>query len=153
LWKCCTWGGLVGFFAALPALATVPGVAGGGAAIGAAVFVAGLNFGESGTIHKVLERRAPRFFGRISFSFYLLHPLTLIVIWRIPAVLGWFVEIGVPPAVVSLSLWAITTAAVAPLAHASYRHIELPGIGLGRRLTAMWMRVQRSASLDVGQTL
>lgn len=152
-WITCTWIGLILFFGTYPAIywspsvarfiavsfdnVAVPSTAGLGTVLGAALFLSGINFGNGHFIHKFLCYPTLRFVGKISFSFYLLHPLSLDVIWHMPVALGRLIEIGVPQAVISMALLVSTVAAVIPLAYFSYRYIELPGINLGRRLALL----------------
>ena len=72
--------------------------------------------------------------GKMSYSFYLLHPITLLVVWTIPEALGSIVAAGVPRVYVSLVLWLTSAAAIAPIAWASYRFVELPGQRLGNAI-------------------
>jgi peptidoglycan/LPS O-acetylase OafA/YrhL len=102
----------------------------------AAVLCAVLAFGPRLPAAALLRAGPLRFLGRVSYSFYLLHPLTLFVIWKQPVALGRLVETGIPPVAVWLMLWAATTLAILPLAWLTYRTIELPFIRLGKRLIA-----------------
>ena len=75
----------------------------------------------------------PVFFGRISYSFYLLHPLTLLIIWKVPSALGAVIAVGVPAVLVAAFLIFASIVLLTPLAFAMYRWIEIPGIAAGRR--------------------
>lgn len=101
----------------------------------ASVMIVGLlAFGTLPRIQRLLSLPLLRFYGRISYSFYVLHPLTLTVIWFMPKQLASVLDAGVPGAIV---LWVLAFAsilAVTPLAWLSYRYVEMPGIALGRRL-------------------
>lgn len=100
-----------------------------------AIVVAILAFGRPGALGRMLDISLIRFFGRISYSFYLLHPLTLMVMWKIPAILAGAMRAGVPAVVVAAFLFIASTAAVTPLAFAMYRWVERPGVAAGRKLT------------------
>jgi len=99
----------------------------------AAAIITILVYGRLPTVSRFLGLRPIRFLGRVSYSFYLLHPLTLMLIWRRPEFWGPIVEAGVPPVLLIFLLWAATTLAVLPIAWLVHRFVELPGIELGRR--------------------
>jgi peptidoglycan/LPS O-acetylase OafA/YrhL len=63
----------------------------------------------------VLDARIVRFYGRISYSFYLLHPLTF---WATGQLTAWLLNgvDGVPLTVVAVSCVVFSVAAVTPLA-------------------------------------
>ncbi len=109
----------------------------------AAVFIALLVYGPALGAYRVLDIGLVRFYGKISYSFYLLHPLTLLVIWKIPETIQSWIEVGVPSAVIALMLWLVTSAAITPLAAAAYLLVERPGLWLGRRLGAPTSRVPK----------
>lgn len=52
------------------------------------IIVGLLAFGSIGRLGKLFDHSIVRFYGRISYSFYLVNPLTLIVYWNAPGVLG-----------------------------------------------------------------
>lgn len=76
-----------------------------------------------------------RYYGRISYSFYLLHPLSLIVIWSIPGPLASAVDFGISPALLCVGLFFASVLVITPIAHLQYLLIERGGVMLGRRLT------------------
>ncbi|WP_165435054.1 acyltransferase [Bradyrhizobium sp. Leo121] len=87
-----------------------------------------VGFRSSIALFAVLDLRPVRFYGRISYSFYLLHPIGM---WLAGRLLD---ARGLP---VLLAISATTIAAVAlttPMAWLSWRYIEKPFIALGRRL-------------------
>jgi peptidoglycan/LPS O-acetylase OafA/YrhL len=102
--------------------------------IGSAMVVGLLAFGALPRIRRLLSLPLFRFYGRISYSFYVLHPLTLTVIWFMPNELARVLDAGVPGAVLLWGLAFASILAVTPLAWLSYRYVEVPGIALGRRL-------------------
>jgi peptidoglycan/LPS O-acetylase OafA/YrhL len=75
-----------------------------------------------------------RFFGRISFSFYLLHPLTLTLFASAAPTLTTMVNAGIHPLAIATTAFLCSVAAVTPLAWLQYQYIELPFIKLGRGL-------------------
>lgn len=83
-----------------------------------------------------LAGRVARYYGQISYSFYLLHPLTLIVLWSIPKQLTSAVEWGLPPTLLGIVLFVASVAVVTPIAHMQWALIERGGIAIGRRITA-----------------
>jgi peptidoglycan/LPS O-acetylase OafA/YrhL len=102
----------------------------------ATVLLGILVYGRQAAIAKFLGLGPIRFLGRISYSFYLLHPLGLAVVWRRPEFWGPVVEAGMPRLLLVLLLWAATVLAVLPIAYLVHRFVELPGIELGRRVCA-----------------
>jgi peptidoglycan/LPS O-acetylase OafA/YrhL len=103
------------------------------ATFGAAI-VALLAFAKSNKQNALLDSSLARFYGKISYSFYLVHPLTLLVLWSEPALLGRPIASGVPEGVVAVLLFVGSTLAVTPLAWAMQRWIERPGIAAGRSI-------------------
>jgi peptidoglycan/LPS O-acetylase OafA/YrhL len=75
----------------------------------------------------VLDARIVRFYGRISYSFYLLHPLTF---WATGQLTAWLLNgvDGLPLTVVAVSCVLFSVVAVTPLAYASWRFVELPAM-------------------------
>jgi peptidoglycan/LPS O-acetylase OafA/YrhL len=81
-----------------------------------------------------LDNRIGRFYGHISYSFYLVHPLTLLAFSQYPCVI-WLeqaIAIGIPRVVVWGIAVIVSTLAVTPLAMFMHRWIELPPIGAGK---------------------
>ncbi|OQW55283.1 MAG: hypothetical protein A4S14_13155 [Proteobacteria bacterium SG_bin9] len=82
-----------------------------------------------------LNTSAARFFGRISYSFYLLHPLVLCVL-HLPVaaqIAARLVESGIPPSMVIVIVFVLSVLAIVPLAYLFLIKVEYPGIALGRR--------------------
>jgi peptidoglycan/LPS O-acetylase OafA/YrhL len=102
-------------------------------AASATIMVAILAFGRLGSEASIFDHRLIRFFGRISYSFYLLHPLTLLIIWKIPSALGAAIAVGVPAALVAAFLIVASIVVVTPFSYAMYRWIEIPGIIAGHK--------------------
>ncbi|MGV1985572.1 acyltransferase family protein [Agrobacterium sp. 22-221-1] len=97
----------------------------------ASVFIACLAFGDRGINH-AFDRAPLRFLGRVSYSFYLLHPLSLMVIFSNSWIPNDLVSQGVPRWAVASGLLVASTLAVIPLAYLSYRFVELPMIRWAR---------------------
>ena len=123
------------FLASRPVLGYASNWAALAEAIFGAIVVAVLAFGHPRGLATLLDRRLTRFFGRISYSFYLVHPLTLMVIWKVPSLLTAVITIGVPAIVVAAFLFVVSAAAVTPLAFTMYRWVERPGVAAGRKLS------------------
>jgi peptidoglycan/LPS O-acetylase OafA/YrhL len=90
-------------------------------------------------IFRILDLSIVRFFGRISYSFYLLHPIGITVAARSIEVGGSFDLITIVATTV-LAI-AITT----PIAWLSWYCVERPFIALGKRFD----RDQRRGPVDV----
>jgi peptidoglycan/LPS O-acetylase OafA/YrhL len=117
----------------------------------ASSIVALLAFGRPGGCAALLDVRLIRFFGRISYSFYLLHYLILSIIWKYPGVFEALMGIGTPPTAVAVLAFAFSVAVVTPLAFAMYRFVERPGVAIGRRLTKSVLDSERLAVRAVEQ--
>ena len=107
-------------------------------AVAASATIFTLASGHLRSVSRFLRLRLFHFLGKISFSLYLLHPLTLLIFWKMPATLGSIVEAGVPSALVAFVLWPISVAIIAPVAWISYRFVEVPGQRLGN-LIRKWI--------------
>ena len=110
-------------------------------ALCAAVAISIMAFGDLRLT--MLDWRITRFYGKISYSFYLLHPVALTVIWAhrdptstMPYVLWKIVEFGVPAPLLAIALAVISVVAVTPLAYLCWRYVETTGIRLGSRFRA-----------------
>jgi peptidoglycan/LPS O-acetylase OafA/YrhL len=122
------------FFAARPVLGPASNWRMIANAYGAAALILIVSYGPQIRLLSVLDTRVLRFLGRVSYSFYLLHPLTLIALSQVSAVLVFLLDLGVPELVLAPTLLAISTAIAAALAGISYAHVERPGIAAGRAL-------------------
>jgi peptidoglycan/LPS O-acetylase OafA/YrhL len=94
-----------------------------------------LAYGKPTILSRSLDSSILRMCGKLSYSFYLLHPLTLMLVWNIPMQLAATRSAGIPGVIIALGLAVGSSIAIMPLAWLSWRFIELPGIALGRRLT------------------
>ena len=84
-------------------------------------------------LFKPLDFTPVRFYGRISYSFYLLHPLGMLFAFRILVPLTLNAR-GLP---LSITVTFITLASIlltTPIAYLSWRFIETPCIRLGKQL-------------------
>ena len=89
--------------------------------IGAAVLIFLIAANPGHRLFAVLDSTVVRFFGRISYSFYLLHVIGLsLAIWTVPAS--------------SILYFVFAVAYTAPMAWLSWRFVEKPFVALGRRL-------------------
>jgi peptidoglycan/LPS O-acetylase OafA/YrhL len=98
-----------------------------------------LAFSNLGGLGKFFDCALIRFFGRISYSFYLVNPLTLMVCWYMPDALGRVMGMNIPGAVVALALFAMSVVATTPVAWLMYKYVERPGIAAGRFLLARFI--------------
>ena len=80
------------------------------------------------------------YYGRISYSFYLLHTLSLIVLWHSEARFGAWVQQGVPRIVITLGIFVISVAVITVLAHIQQMCVEKPAMRLGNALVGRWRR-------------
>jgi len=119
----------------------------------AAGIIAALAYGGTASFARSLDWPVFRFYGRISYSFYLLHPLTLILMWKMPDQLSWLLQRGVPGVVIAFGLAVVSTVAITPLAWLSWRYVEVPGIAAGKRfLPRKPPRREQPAQLPTGAT-
>lgn len=77
---------------------------------------------------RILDLPLVRFFGRISYSFYLLHPLGLSLGSKLVSGAGAPVPISIA------ADFVIAVGATTPLAWLSWRLVELPFVALGKRV-------------------
>jgi peptidoglycan/LPS O-acetylase OafA/YrhL len=107
-------------------------------AIASAVIVATFAYGENNVFKRWMGYPWARLLGRVSYSFYLLHPLSLTVLRAIPATwYGAMLDRGLPPSVLVIVLWAVSSLAILPLAMLSYRYVETPGIKFAKWITGV----------------
>jgi peptidoglycan/LPS O-acetylase OafA/YrhL len=96
-----------------------------------------LAFANLGAVGRFFEHPIVRFYGRISYSFYLINPLTLFAFWHMPEALGQIMQLPIPGILVALTMFLISVAVTTPIAWLMYKYVERPGVALGRRLVAV----------------
>lgn len=115
--------------------------------IASCLMIAGGALGLRGWLTVLRNNAALRFFGRVSYSFYLLHPLTLLTFWQMEAGLGAVLQAGCPPWLALLVMLAVSTAVTLPLAAISYYVVERPFVRMGHVLAAS-IRLRREAAAN-----
>jgi peptidoglycan/LPS O-acetylase OafA/YrhL len=101
--------------------------------LSAAILIMLMAWRQDMALFKPLDSGLARFYGRISFSFYLLHTLGILFVSRAIDPLALYAS-GVP---LSLTMLITTVASIlvtTPAAWLSWRFIETPAIKLGRTL-------------------
>lgn len=81
-------------------------------------------------IFRPLDFTIVRFYGRISYSFYLLHMLGILFAARFAGLWAW----SLPASVSTLALTALSIMVTTPAAYLFWRFVEVPGLNWGRRL-------------------
>ena len=99
-----------------------------------AALIAALVFGPRLALHEVLERKLFRFFGRISYSYYLYHPLALGVFVPILTIITPPSWLQAHPFLGSAAIAITTVGATIPLAYISFVLTERPMIRLSHLL-------------------
>lgn len=107
---------------------------------GAFMLLVAVLYGKDNAVFRCLDARIVRFYGRISYSFYLidfpvLYVIAVIALHLLPAQL-----IATHALLVNLLLAAAGVLISTGLAFVCYRWVELPGISLGRLLTGRTVR-------------
>ena len=92
-------------------------------------------------IFKPLEFGLVRFYGRISYSFYLLHVLGMLFASRIA---GTSLA-GLPVSLGTVILTLMTVIVTTPAAYLFWRYIEVPGLNLGKRFANSYARTPARA--------
>lgn len=98
------------------------------------VLIAGIAYRGDFALFRVLDWKLAHFFGKISYSFYLFHPIALMVIWLMRDTIATWISSGAPAILVALLLGIASTLAIAPLAYLSYRLFERSAINAIRLL-------------------
>jgi len=83
-----------------------------------------------------LASRPARFLGRVSYGFYLLHPLTLLALDRaeVRNVIASLLQSGMSFPVTMVAVFLLSVLAIVPLAYLLLRWVEHPGIAFGQSL-------------------
>lgn len=92
------------------------------------LLIAGIAYRPDIAWFKFLDWKPAIWFGRVSYSFYLLHPLTLIAIWDMSDTFAGWIDAGVPGVLLAILFGFGTTLVVAPLAYLWYRLFEATAI-------------------------
>jgi peptidoglycan/LPS O-acetylase OafA/YrhL len=122
------------FFAARPLLGPVSNWRFILEAAAATALVIQVSAGPPARLLSFLDRPPVHFLGRVSYSFYLLHPLGLFAIGELSGTWTRLVQAGVPTLALAFLLFVLSAAVAAALAAAFRAWIERPGVALGRRL-------------------
>lgn len=130
---CC---GVAAFFLGAYLFANHSNVKDAWCTIASCIVITGAALGLTGWLAIFRDSTLLRFMGRISYSFYLLHPLTLTIFWQMPQVLETVLRAGYPPWFVVLAMFLISAVITLPLAALSYRFVERPFVRIGSRLTS-----------------
>ena len=126
-------GGLFGFCAMLQGwLPAVFGSAYGWSGVMCALIALGLALWPV----KALVNPMTAYLGKVSYSLYLLHPTIIYLL--IPVYRTIYADAGSVTLAFLASL-ALTFAILLPLSSLSYRFVEKPGIGWGRRIASRWL--------------
>jgi len=98
--------------------------------LSAAALVALIAYRDGETMFAPLDHPLMHFFGKISYSFYLLHPLSL---WSAVRVAEYVQRVGdLPVSVIALAAAVYSIAATTPFAYVSWRFVETPFVRLSK---------------------
>jgi peptidoglycan/LPS O-acetylase OafA/YrhL len=101
--------------------------------VAAATFVILVVWQPGAALFKLLDFRPVRFFGSISYSFYLLHLLGMSIAFRLLNPLELYAA-GMAVSAVTILATIASILVTAPAAYLSWRLIEIPAIAWGRSL-------------------
>ena len=102
-------------------------------------------------IFKLLDFGPVRFYGKISYSFYLLHVLGMLFADRLLTRAGVSLA-GLPVSVGTIALTVLSVMVTTPAAYLSWRFIEMPCINFGKRIAgASLMNVELETKATTGQ--
>jgi peptidoglycan/LPS O-acetylase OafA/YrhL len=99
--------------------------------LSAATLIGLITWHPATSLFKPLDFALVRFYGRISYSFYLLHPLGILFAFRILAPLTLNAR-GLPLSITVIFMTLVSILFTTPLAYLSWRFIETPGIRRGK---------------------
>lgn len=105
-------------------------------AVGGALLIGSIAYGAQSSVWRVLEKPVLRWVGKVSYSYYLLHPLALMVL---SVALLEFMLVASNyerPILCSVLLWLGSSAIAFPLAYAIYRLVEKPAIRISKLLSS-----------------
>ncbi len=101
---------------------------------GASVLIACLLYAKDFRIYRILDHPVVRFYGKISYSFYLWHFFCLFLVSR--CVLDWISrnQLWHYSLLWAMILWFLSTIVATAIAYVSYRLIEKPFIQLSKEI-------------------
>ena len=100
--------------------------------LSAATLIGLITWHPATNLFKPLDLAPVRFYGRISYSFYLLHPLGILFALRILEPLTLNARV-LPLSITIIFVTLVSILFTTPLAYLSWRFIETPCIRYGRR--------------------
>jgi peptidoglycan/LPS O-acetylase OafA/YrhL len=100
--------------------------------LSAATLILLIAYREEMNLFRPLDFKIVRFYGRISYSFYLLHMIGIAVAWRIIGV-GPFPLSDLPISVAAIYFTGLAVSVTTPAAYLSWRFIEMPFINFSRK--------------------
>lgn len=111
--------------------------------LSAAILITLVAWRRDSALFKPLDFKVVRFYGRISYSFYLLHPLGMLFAFKInpPALHAWGMPLSVTIILTTLAAILLTT----PAAWLTWRFIETPAINLGKMLGKQQPKLQAAS--------
>jgi peptidoglycan/LPS O-acetylase OafA/YrhL len=113
--------------------------------VSAAVLVMLVAYRSEAVIFAPLDLSAVRFYGKISYSFYLLHPLSLWSVGRLATCLIDQVP-ALPVSLIVVAAFVFSIVVTAPLAYASWRLVERPA--MNRRSLALRPRFDQPLAVS-----
>jgi peptidoglycan/LPS O-acetylase OafA/YrhL len=102
--------------------------------VSATVFISALLYGPELAWFRILDRALTRFYGRISYSFYLYHMVSLYFVSKTAFRLFPVSTLAQYAIVSGVLLLLFSTALATPLAWASHRFVEKSGIDFSKKL-------------------
>jgi exopolysaccharide production protein ExoZ len=101
--------------------------------LSAATLIALIGWRPAMPLFKPLDLRPVRFYGQISYSFYLLHLIGITLAFRLTDPASWNTA-GFSRSLTTILATAIAILLTTPAAYLSWRFIEVPAINLGKSL-------------------
>ena len=107
-------------------------------ATGASIIVGTIVYGRDLSIYKVFDQLLIKEAGRVSYSYYIYHPVCLFSVAHLllPVLPGFFLSAF--PVASSLLLWVLSSALAFPLAWLAYAYVEKPFINYAKRFYPVW---------------
>jgi peptidoglycan/LPS O-acetylase OafA/YrhL len=103
-------------------------------------------------IFKPLDFGPVRFYGKISYSFYLLHVLGMLFADRLLTLAGVSLS-GLPVSVGTITLTVVSVMVTTPAAYLSWRFIEMPCIDFGKRGLSFRKNPGPFRGLEIGKSV